>query len=317
MNADLSTSYLGLKLRSPLIVSASPRSEYLRNIEEMAASGAGAIVFHSLFAEQMEEDMGTKLDLRIDQRLYCEHIEAAKQLVSVPIIASVNAEKPGDWIHQVRHLEDAGADALELNIYRVPAISDKSSAEIETEHAEMVSQVVNKLNIPVAVKITPYYTNLYQFSQRLAEVGAKGLVLFNRFIQSESTSGRNGGFSHLALSYPMETALPLHWMAALFGRFHGSLAATTGIQNAQDAAKMIMAGADVVELCSVLLRRGLTYLAEMECDLTNWMNEHGYREIDAFRGLKSFLREPDSGKNERVNYIRMLTHSEHRLSGTM
>jgi len=314
MPPDLSTTYLGLKLRSPLVVSASPRSEHIRNVECMADAGAGAIVFHSLFAEQLADSTPVCAYYRIDPDLYCQHISAAKAAVDIPVIANINALSPGVWVNQVKRLEDAGADALELNIYRVPFISDQSSADIESEHLGMVAMVAEAVRIPVAVKLTPYYTNFSRFAQQLEIAGAKGLVLFNRFAQPELGVENAHEFVNFPLSTPSEMGLPMHWVAALFGHTNCSLAATGGVQNGQDVTKMLMAGADVVFLCSVLLRRGVTYLSEMERDLKNWMGEHGYVCLDTFRGAWSHLHESDGRLFERAGYIRALTHSEHRLN---
>jgi len=311
MTIDLTTSFLGLPLRSPLVVSSSPRSEYVRNIERMADAGAAAVVFHSLYEEQFSGDAAAH-HFRVTPSTYCERIAKAKGLVKIPIIASVNAMAGGEWIADVKMLETAGADAIELNIFNPPQSLERSSADIEAGHVELVERLVQAVGVPVAVKVSPFYTNLFGLASRLVAAGARGLTLFSRFSQIELGAGE--GFPELPLSTPMEMRLPMHWLAVMSGRLATSFAATGGIQSAGDVARMIMAGADVTTVCSVLLRRGIAYLETLEEDLKSWLQDRGYARISQLRGLTAYPVTEEPARLERASYIRALTGSEHNLN---
>ncbi len=312
MTPDLTATYLGLTLRSPLVPSASPRSELVSNVERMAEAGAGAVVFHSLFAEQLEP--GHADDFKISPEEYCRHITTARQHVSIPLIASMNATVCGSWLDAARRIEDAGAHAIELNLYHGPEVSSKTSAQIEEDAIETVRRLTKTVTIPVAVKLTPYYTNLFHLARDFEFAGARGLVLFTRFSVPDPGALHGRNFLTLPLSSPVDMQLPMHWIAVLSRRLGVSLAATGGIQRSSDVIRMIMAGADIAMICSVLLRRGISYLAELERGLVEWMNELGYSRIGDFQKCLSFPPESEPGITERKNYIRLLTHSEHALN---
>lgn len=312
MTPDLTTTYLGLTLRSPLVPSASPRSELVSNVERMAEAGAGAVVFHSLFAEQLEE--GHAAEFKISPEEYCRHITAARQRVPIPLIASLNATACGQWLAAARRIEEAGAHAIELNLYHGPEVSEKTSAQIEEEAIETVHRLKEAVQIPIAVKLTPYYTNLSHLARDLEAAGARGLVLFTRFSVPDPGILHGRNFLALPLSSPVDMQLPLHWIAVLSRRLGVSLAATGGIQRSSDVIRMLMAGADITMVCSVLLRRGISYLAELERGLVEWMNELGYSRLGEFQKCQSFPPDSEPGLTERKNYIHLLTHSEHALN---
>lgn len=316
MNPDLSVTYLGMKLRTPFVPSASPRSEHIENVEKMAEAGASAIVFHSLYSEQWDADPETdnSKSFRISPELYCEHIREAKKRVSIPIIGNLNVMGRGEWIEAAKRIEDAGADAIELNLQRFPSVTYETSDQIERETVEPVYLLSQTVDIPVAVKLIPYYTNLFRLASQLQDAGADGLTLFNRFVQPEIGFGKSTQFAELPLSTTMDSRLPMHWIAVMSPRLQLSLAASGGIEQMADAVRMLLVGANVAMLCSVLLRRGHSYIADLEQSLTAWMRDFGYTSIDQFRGTKAFSPWSDPAAEERNSYIQSLTASEHRLN---
>src|SRR4030095_14623049 len=276
----LATTYLGFKLRTPLVPSASPLSEKLDNIKRVEHAGASAVVFHSLFEEQLSpgnhrtrrssgnggefssealDDYSDEPDFKVDPEAYVNHIAKAKESLRIPVFASLNGATFGGWQRYARQIEQAGADALELNIYNVPTDPKRSANDIETEYLSIVASAKGLLKIPVAVKLSPYFTNFSQFARRLDAQGADALVLFNRFYQPDIELETLEVSPNVLLSTPMAMRLPMRWIALLYGRIGANLAATTGIHHGVDALKMVMAGADVTMLCSVLLRRGIDH----------------------------------------------------------
>lgn len=313
MNPDLRVTYLGLTLRTPIVPSASPRSEHIENVQRMADAGAAAVVFHSLFGEQFQAGVaGGTGAFRVSPESYCDHIRGAKKLVPIPIIGSLNIRGAGDWTEYARRIEDAGADALELNVQHLPQMTYLSSGDIESEMVHTVYLLKQSLRIPLAVKLTPFYTNLFRLAAQLQEAGADGLTLFNRFAQPV-IGDKEAEFEHVPLSGTMDMRLPMHWIAVLAPRLQLSLAASGGLQRAADVVRFIAAGADVTMACSVLLRRGIAYIAELEQSLSQWMSEHGHTRIADFKGTTSFSPWVDPGDAERREYIHVLGHSEHRL----
>src|SRR5574338_1017120 len=285
---NLTTDYLGFKLRTPLVPSASPLSEKLDNIKRMEDAGASAVVFHSLFEEQLRpgnhqtrrasgnggelsrdalDDYSEEPDFKIDPEAYVSHIAKAKEAVRIPIIGSLNGSTFGGWQRYARAIEQAGADALELNIYNVPTDPERSAADIEAEYLSIVASIKRLVKIPVAVKLSPYFTNLSQFARRLDEQGANALVLFNRFYQPDIELETLDVSPNVLLSTPMAMRLPMRWIAMLYGRIGANLAATSGIHRASDALKMLMAGADVTMMCSILLRRGIDFIRVVEREM--------------------------------------------------
>jgi dihydroorotate dehydrogenase (fumarate) len=325
---DLSTTYLGLKLRTPLVPSASPLSENPDNIKLMEDAGAAAIVFHSLFEEQIRRErtdlfhhlnQGTNSyaealtyfpeppQFHIGPEQYLEHISKAKQSVQVPIIASLNGSTLGSWINHARLIQEAGADALELNIYWIPTDPSSSGSDVENTYIEIVSAVKAVVTIPVAVKLSPFFTNFANIASRLVEAGARGLVLFNRFYQPDIDPEALEIRPNVLLSTPMASRLPMRWIALLHGRINASLAATSGLYRSTDIVKMLMAGADVTMLCSALLRHGIPYITALEKDLGRWIEEHDYQSVSQLKGSFSQKSCPDPAAFERAQYMRAIT----------
>ncbi len=324
---NLTTNYLGFKLRTPLVPSASPLSENPDNIKRMEDAGAAGIVFHSLFEEQLRRDhhelhyyleQGSESyaeslsffpqqeEFKVGPEAYLDHIAQAKAAVHIPIIASLNGSTFGGWMKYAREIEQAGADALELNIYNVPTDPERSAADIENEYLTIVASIKAQLSIPVAVKLSPFFTNFAHFASRLDQQGANALVLFNRFYQPDIELETPEISPNILLSTPMAMRLPMRWIAILYGRIGANLAATSGIHRASDALKMLMAGADVTMLCSILLRRGIGHLAVIEQEMRQWMEEHEYESVEQLKGSMSQKHCPDPAAFERAQYMRAL-----------
>jgi dihydroorotate dehydrogenase (fumarate) len=324
----LATTYLGFKLRTPLVPSASPLSEDLDNIKRMEDAGASAVVFHSLFEEQLRPgshplrrasgnggefsrdavtDFSDEPDFKVDPEAYVDNIAKAKEAVRIPIVGSLNGSTFGGWQRYARQIEQAGADALELNIYNVPTDPDRTAEEIETDYLTIVASIKALLKIPVAVKISPFFTNLSSFARRLDQNGVNALVLFNRFYQPDIELETLEVSPNLLLSTPMAMRLPMRWIALLYGRIGANLAATSGIHHGVDALKMLMAGADVTMLCSVLLRRGIEHIRMIEREMQEWMEEHEYESVEQIKGIMSQKNCSDPTVFERAQYMRALS----------
>jgi dihydroorotate dehydrogenase (fumarate) len=322
---DLNTNYLGLKLRTPLVVSASPLSQEISGLRRLEDAGASAIVLYSLFEEQLRQESmeldyhlsaGTESfaesltyfpapsEFRTGPEAYLGHIEKAKSAVGIPIIASLNGATLGGWTRYARLMEEAGADAIECNIYSIPADMDVPGFEIEHRYVEIVRAVKSSVRIPVAVKLSPFFSNLAHMAKRLVESGADALVLFNRFYQPDIDLNELEVRPNVLLSTAQDLRLPLTWIGILYGRLRANLAATGGVHSAEDAIKLLMAGADVTMLCSSLLRNGTGHLSVIEQDLRQWMEEHSYESVDQMRGSMSQLRCSDPGAFERAQYMR-------------
>jgi dihydroorotate dehydrogenase (fumarate) len=324
---DLSTTYLGLKLRTPLVSSASPLAQDIPGIRCLEDAGASAVVLPSLFEEQLRLET-----LELDQRLsagtesfsealtffpqpsefhlgpeeYLGHIRKAKEAVDVPIIASLNGSTVGGWIQYACQIEEAGADALECNIYFIPTDMRLTGESVEHTYIEILNAVKSAVNIPVAVKLSPFFSNLANFAKRLDDERADGLVLFNRFYQPDIDLDELEIKPNVLLSTPQALRLPLTWIGILYGRLRASLAATSGVHTAEDVLKMLMVGADVTMLCSALFRNGPYYLREVEKGLLRWMEEHEYDSVKQMRGSMSQLRCPDPSAFERAQYMRAI-----------
>jgi dihydroorotate dehydrogenase (fumarate) len=324
---NLTTHYLGFKLRTPLVPSASPLSEKIDNVKRMEDAGAPALVFHSLFEEQVRRDhhdlqyyldqgresyaealtyFPEHADFKVGPEAYLEHIAEAKTAVAIPIIGSLNGTTFGGWMKYAREIEQAGADALELNIYSVQADPEQSAEEIEANYLTILASVKAQLKIPVAVKLSPFFTNFSQFAHRASRNGADALVLFNRFYQPDIELETLEISPNVLLSTPMAMRLPMRWIAMLYGRIGANLAATSGIHRATDALKMLMAGADVTMLCSVLLRRGIEHIKVIEREMREWMEEHEYESVEQLKGSMSQKNCPDPGAFERAQYMKAL-----------
>ena len=321
---NLATNYLGLRLRTPLVPSASPLTQNPDNIKLMEDAGASAIVFHSLFEEQIRKELfesyvqttqGTEsypealnyfpepTEFHVGPDLYLENLARAKKEVRIPIIASLNGSKPGEWTRYARQIQQAGADAIELNLYSIPTDFDLTAEKIEQGYLQVVRDVKSVVTIPVAVKLGPFFTNFGRMAKGLEKEGANGIVLFNRFYQPDIDTETLEVTPNLLLSTPMAMRLPLTWIGILAGRVNMSLAATSGVHRAQDALKMLLAGADVTMLCSVLLRRGIQHLRVIEQELGEWMEKHEYDSVEQLKGSLSQKKCPDPSAYERALYL--------------
>ncbi|MAS33831.1 MAG: dihydroorotate dehydrogenase [Anaerolineaceae bacterium] len=325
---DISTRYLGLALRSPLVASASPLSEQIYNLKQMEDAGAGAVVLHSLFQEQLEREAselhyhmteGTEsfaealsyfpepTTFHLGPDAYLKHIRKAKDSVDIPVIASLNGSTLGGWIDFARLIEDAGADALELNLYHIPTDLNETGGAVEARYLEVVAAVRAAVSIPLAVKLSPFFSNMANMARQLDEKGANALVLFNRFYQPDIDLENLEVYPHVLLSTPQDLRLPLRWIAILYGRINADLAATSGVHTAEDALKMLMAGANVTMMASALLKNGIGHIRTVEADLRRWMEEHEYESVQQMRGSMSQQHAGNPAAFERAQYMRALT----------
>ncbi|MEO6143895.1 MAG: dihydroorotate dehydrogenase-like protein [Dermatophilaceae bacterium] len=325
---DLSTTYLGLRLRSPLVASSGPLTARIDSLRALEQSGIAAVVLPSLYEEQVEHEdtQADRLDAlgansnpeatsyfpdmadyeSIADR-YVRHVEEAKQALSIPVVASLNGVTPGGWVRYARQLERAGADALELNLYGVAADLDVTGREVEDDQVELVALIHASLSIPLAVKIGPYYSALAHQAARFVDAGAAGLVLFNRFYQPDIDPRTREVSSTLVLSSSAELRLPLRWTAILSGRVEASLAVTTGVHTGADAARCLLAGADVVMMTSALLEHGPEHVEAVERELVEWAAESGFQSVQQLRGSVSQRHVADPSAFERANYMAALT----------
>jgi dihydroorotate dehydrogenase (fumarate) len=324
---DLTTRYLGLNLRTPLVPSASPLSDELDNIKRMEDAGASAVVLHSLFEEQVRSEQdaiqyhlmyGTdsfpesltffpKLaEFSTGPEEYLNQIRKAKEAVRVPIIASLNGTGIGGWIDYAKQIQQAGADALELNVYSIPTEMDRTSAEIEQTYVDIASAVKSVVGIPVAMKLSPFFSNMAYMAKRLDQTGIDGLVLFNRFYQPDISLEELAVQTNINLSTTHDMRLPLRWVAILYGRVKADLAATSGIHSGEDVIKMLMVGADVTMLCSVLLEKGIPVIREIETEMSRWLADHDYQSVRQLQGSMSQKYCADPTAFERAQYMRAI-----------
>jgi dihydroorotate dehydrogenase (fumarate) len=330
--ANLQTNYLGLPLKSPVVVSSNPLSESLDSIRQIEQAGAGAIVLFSLFEEQIEMDelgysnyyethrrelpealrhIPNMEEYRMGAGGYLAHIYQAKRAVRMPIIASLNGYYSSGWTRYAKLIEAAGADALELNIYYVPTRAHVSGADIEQMYVDLVRNVKQVVRIPVAVKISPYFSSIANISRRLVGAGADGLVLFNRFYQPDIDVETETIAPTLELSSPAELRLRLRWVALLAGQINAQLAITGGVHSGTDVIKSLLAGANVAMMASAVLRHGPAYIATVLKDVNTWLDGRGYESTDALRGKLCQLQTGDTAALERANYLSiMLTQRE-------
>jgi dihydroorotate dehydrogenase (fumarate) len=325
---DLSTKYLGLNLKNPLVVSASPLSAELGNIRRMEDCGASAVVLPSLFEEQIQVESNT-LDQFLSQgtesfaealsyipnmegyRLgpdgYLEHLRRAKEAVKIPVIGSLNGTSTSGWVGYAKKIEEAGADALELNIYFIPTDTEMSGSHVEQMYIDLVSQVKSSIHIPVAVKIGAYFSSMPNAAKSLDMAGADALVLFNRFYQPDFDVENLEVIPNLILSTPHELLLRLNWVAVLYGKIKADMAVTGGVHSALDVLKSMMAGARVAMMTSALLRNGIGHLATVQADLLKWMEEHEYESIHQMQGSMSQRSLADPSAFQRANYVKVLS----------
>jgi dihydroorotate dehydrogenase (fumarate) len=324
---DLSTNYLGLKLRSPLVVAASPLSDSIDNIKRCEEAGAGAVVLYSLFEEQLRLEQyelhhhlshGTESfpealtyfpepeEFLVGSETYLKHIVEAKKATSMPIIASINGASVGSWTHYAKQMQQAGADAIELNVYYIPTDMETSGTQVEQTYLDVLKAVKAEVTIPVAVKLSPFFSNMAHMAKQFEAAGANGLVMFNRFYQPDIDLEQLEVTPNMLLSTPMAMRLPLRWIAILYGRVGVSLAATSGIHRAYDVLKMLMVGSDVCMLCSALMRHGIQHLGVIERDVRAWMEEHEYESVTQLKGSLSQKNCADPSAFERAQYMRAI-----------
>ncbi len=324
---DLTTTYLGLKLKNPLVASPSPLSEKVNNIQHMEHEGIAAVVMYSLFEEQIihesleldhfltrgtetfAEAMSYLPDMgkfTLAPEVYVETLAKAKKAVDIPVIGSLNGVSSGGWIHYAKKIQDAGADALELNLYYLPADPNLTSGELEDNYVKLVSDVRAEIDIPLAVKLSPFFTALPNMARRLVDAGANGLVLFNRFYQPDIDLEKLEVAPRLMLSTSQELRLPLRWIAILYGKVAADLALTTGVHTAGDALKAVMAGASVAMTTSALLKSGPGVISTIINGMEAWMEEHEYESIQQMKGSMSQGAVAEPAAFERANYMKEL-----------
>lgn len=324
---DLTTTYLGMELKNPLVASASPLSESVDNIAKLEDKGIAAVVMHSLFEEQFVREAreltrhlaaGTESyaeslsyfpelsNFVVGPEEYLDHVRKAKRRVRVPLIASLNGCSSGGWTKYARNLQEAGADALELNIYFLAANADIEGAAVEEEYIRILKAVKENVDIPVAVKMSPFFSSMANMAKRLDEAGADALVLFNRFYQPDIDLETLDVVPNVILSTSQAMRLPMRWIAILHGRLEADLAATGGIHTADDVLKMLMVGADATMLCSTLLRNGLDQIGAILEGMERWMQEHGYTSVRQMQGSMSQKSCADPAAFERANYMKAL-----------
>ncbi len=324
---DISTTYLGLKLKNPLVASASPMSKKLERVQRLEEMGIGAVVMYSLFEEQIIHE-SLELDHFLTQHSnssaealsylpdvgtyaltpekYLNHVSALKKAVKIPIIGSLNGVSKGGWVRYARFIQDAGADALELNLYYIPTEPGMSAKEIESAQVDLVADVKSGISIPLAVKLSPYYTALPHFASQLIKAGANGLVLFNRFYQPDFDLEELNVIPNLDLSTSADLRLPLRWISILYGNVNADLALTSGIHTAQDVLKAMMAGAKVAMMASTLLHNGERIIPSILNELGWWMQTHEYESIEQMQGSMSRKSVAEPSAFERANYMQVL-----------
>lgn len=324
---DLSTTYLGLKLKHPLVPSASPLSQGLDKIRQLEDAGAAAVVMYSLFEEQIEGESHLldhylsygshsfaealnyfpEMDsYNVGPDSYLELIRNAKAAVDIPIIASLNGSSTGGWVEYARYMQEAGADALELNLYYIPTDPLISGAGVEQMYLDVIHAVKQEVSIPLAVKVGPYFSSFANMALRLAEAGAAGLVVFNRFYQPDFDLEQLTVTPHLVLSSPFEMRLPLRWVAILHGRVPVDFAITSGVHSYTDVLKGLMAGAKVTMMTSELLRQGVGRISQVVNEMTQWMEEHEYTSVAQMQGSMSQQNVAEPAAFERANYMKVL-----------
>lgn len=324
---DLTTTYLGLPLKNPLVASASPLSRKIATVRHLEDAGAAAIVMYSLFEEQIThesheldhylergthsfaESLSYFPDLahyNIGPEQYLEHLQRVKEAVSIPVIGSLNGISTGGWVDYAQRIEQAGADALELNIYYMPTDVDLTGVELEESYVQLVRDVRARVALPIAVKLSPFFTSIPNIARRFADAGANGLVLFNRFYQPDFDLDALEVVPNLVLSNSNELRLPLRWVAILYGRVKADLALSGGVHTAEDVLKAMMAGAHISMLASTLLSEGIDKLGQLLVSLQEWMELHEYESITQMRGSMSQQAVADPAAFERANYMKEL-----------
>jgi len=326
---DLKTKYLGMTLRSPIVVSASPLSEYIQNIKMMEDAGAGAVVLYSLFEEQIRIEqqelhyhttVGTESfaeslsyfpeteEYKVGPEEYLQHIQDAKEAVDIPIIASLNGSTIGGWTEYSKEMEKAGADAIELNVYYIPSDPTLSGSNVEQTYIDILRSVKAAVDIPVSIKLSPFFSNMANMAERLDDAGANGLVLFNRFYQPDIDLEEFEVTPNVQLSTSQAMRLPMRWIAILKDKIAADLAATSGVHTGIDVVKMLLVGANVTMLCSALLKHGIFHVQNVEKHLTEWMEQNEYNSVEEMIGAMSQQKTTDPSAFERAQYMKALTY---------
>ena len=324
---DLSTSYMGLKLKNPIVPSASPLTESVDSVKGMEDAGAAAVVVYSLFEEQLSHESGEldhylthgtesfaealtyfpeTTDFKLGPDEYLEHIAKLKSSVDIPVIGSINGVSKGGWIDFAKKIQDAGADALELNVYYVATDPNKDAADVEKMYIDTLKAVKQNVNIPVAMKLSPYFSSMANMAKKLDDAGADALVMFNRFYQPDFDLEKLEVVPNLKLSTNWELRLPLRWIAILYGHIQANMAATSGIQSHEDVIKVMMAGGDVAMMASELLKNGVGRITHILGEMTKWMEEKEYDSISTMKGSMSQKSVPEPAAFERANYMKTL-----------
>jgi dihydroorotate dehydrogenase (fumarate) len=334
---DLTTRYLGMQLRTPLVAAASPLSQEIASIRSLEDAGASAVILYSLFEEQLRQE-SLELDFYLSEGSeshpesiqffpqpsefhlgpdeYLDHIRKAKAAVQIPVIASLNGSSVGGWIQYATQMQEAGADAIECNIYWIVTDPNMSSADVEQHYLDILQAVKSAVTIPVAVKVSPFFSNMANMAKRLDAAGANGLVLFNRFYQPDIDLETLELNPRVLLSTPQAMRLPLTWIGILYGRVQASLAATSGIHGAEDVIKLLMVGANVTMLCSTLLRNGINHLRSIEQGVRQWMEAHEYESVQQMQGSMSQKNCSDPSAFERAQYMRAIKGIQHVMTAT-
>jgi dihydroorotate dehydrogenase (fumarate) len=328
---NLSTMYLGMKLKNPIVASASPLSRSMESMHRLEDAGASAIVMHSLFEEQITHESdeldhyktyGTESfaealsyfpdtgDYHLGPEEYLELVAKAANKLEIPIIASLNGVTPCGWTNYAKKMVEAGASALELNVYYIPTDGTLSGVEVENRYADMVKQMRSTVKIPLSIKLSPFFSSIPNIAQRLVREGADGLVLFNRFYQPDIDLEELNVKPGVELSDSYANRLPMRWIGILYGKLKASLAATSGIHTAEDVLKLAMVGADVTMMCSALLMHGPEHIGKVLKDVERWMNEHEYESIEQMKGSLSHKSIADPSAYERANYMKALNRYE-------
>jgi len=324
---DLSTTYLGLKLKNPIVPSASPLSHTLDSMKRLEDAGAAAIVMYSLFEEQIAHEAaeldhylsyGTETyaealtyfpepqEFHLGPDEYVNLLRKAKESLKIPVMGSLNGISTGGWINYAKKIEEAGADAIELNVYYIPTDPKLTAQDVENRYLEVLKAVKSTVKIPVAMKLSPFFSSMANMARRLDQAGVGGLVMFNRFYQPDIDLETLEMKPSVNLSTPQAMRLPLRWVAILYGRVKASLAATSGIHTAEDVLKMLMAGADVTMMASSLLKNGPQRITEVLARMDQWMLEHEYVSVAQMKGSMSQKSVADPSAYERANYMKVL-----------
>ncbi|MCU7492217.1 MAG: dihydroorotate dehydrogenase-like protein [Ignavibacteria bacterium] len=324
---DLTTTYMGLKLKNPIVPSASPLSESVNSVKALEDAGASAVVVYSLFEEQISYEekaldffltqasdthaealsyFPAQSSFKLGPEEYCSHIQKLKAAVDIPIIGSLNGVSVGGWMKYAKNIEEAGADALELNVYYIPTDPVLPGSQIEQMYLNNLQAVKENVKIPVAVKLSPYFSSMANVAQKLDNAGADALVMFNRFYQPDFDLDNLEVVPNLSLSSPWELRLPLRWISILYGKIKASMAATSGVHDYEDVIKVMMAGGDVTMVCSELLRHGPARITQMLDGMKRWMEEKEYSSVEQMKGSMSQKAVKEPAAFERANYMKTL-----------